>query len=320
MIRVKWAGPRCITALLAFGLGLAVYGILPLRAATTPPVNWGGASTWPNFLWLVTAEPYRPFLFSLPWKFVPARVLAEVRLLGQAFAGVGLPLGLLGLYHLGRAKRTTATATGLAFIALSAYAIGYNTTDSEIYLLPALLLFALWLGWGLAALSQMWPTTPQAQRLFGVGLFVLPLLPLFLNFSAQNLRQDEEAATYARHTLQSVAPEAVIITDSDARTFALWYARYALKLRPDVSIVNHNLLPYAWYRHTLHHTHPGLTLLDAAGQPLTTLPALVAHNFAKRPLYLATLQPTPPAGYHLTPGEALPLIRGPEKPVAFPGK
>ncbi|MCB0237454.1 MAG: DUF2723 domain-containing protein, partial [Anaerolineae bacterium] len=46
--------------------GLCVYLVLPLRAAGSPPINWGNASTWQGFWWLVSGELYRGFVLAVP--------------------------------------------------------------------------------------------------------------------------------------------------------------------------------------------------------------------------------------------------------------
>jgi hypothetical protein len=297
------------TSLAALCLGLAVYLVIPLRAATHPPVNWGAAATWPNLAWLVSGEPYRQFVFGLPWQFVPARLLVELRLLADTFMGWGLPVGLLGLARLGRSDRSLAWSSLAAFGLLSLYAIGYDTTDSYVYLLPAWLLFALWLGWGLYALSEALRRVTRARwarsSLAGWGLLLLPLLALAWNLPGQNLSRDWEAYDYAQRSLELVAPQAVIVVESDPETFALWYARYGLAMRPDVAPVSTNLLPYAWYREALRRTHPRLRLTDQAGRPLTSLSTLIEMNVCDSPLYLGSLQAAEMEGYGLEPAGAL---------------
>ena len=44
---------------LSFALGLTIYGLVPLRAAANPPINWGHATTWQQFKWLVLREGYQ---------------------------------------------------------------------------------------------------------------------------------------------------------------------------------------------------------------------------------------------------------------------
>lgn len=294
----------------ALGVGLSVYLIIPIRAATSPPVNWGMATTWPDFLWLVSAEPYRQLIFGLSWKFVPARVLGELRLLAEAFMGWGLPLGLLGLQRLMRLDRSLAWGSLVSFLLISIYAIGYDTTDSYVYLLPALLIFSLWLGWGLYELGDAVRKLARARWARGGSiawglLALLPLLSLAWNLPRQDLSRDNEAYSYAQSSLRLVAPGAVIIAETDPQTFALWYARYALGSRPDVAVVSSNLLPYAWYRRTLHQTHPHLRLTDQAGQPLTTLSAVIEWNASDLPVYLATLQAPVLESYRLEPADHL---------------
>jgi hypothetical protein len=305
MLKVRWRWDLIVTALLAFCTGLSVYLIIPLRASTVPPVNWGAVTTLPNFVWLVSAEPYRQFLFALPWQAVPARLAAELHLLTRAFMGWGLPVGLLGLWSLIRHNPYLGYSSLLTFLFISIFSIGYNTADSYVYLLPAFLMFSLWIGWGLYdlgnTLHKMVKPELQCRSLITWGLLLLPLLSLSLNFPGQNISRDDEALNYAERSLELVAPGAVIIADNDHQTFALWYAHYGLGLRPDVAVINSNLLSYAWYRQALRQTHANLHLSDEIGGPLTTLPAFIEGNLHNPPIYLATLEPSPMQDYRLEP-------------------
>ena len=294
VLKVRWRWPLIVGTLLAFCAGLLVYGIIPLRASALPAVNWGLATTWSNFLWLVSAEQYHHYFFALPWHFVPARVVAEIRLLAQAFMWWGLPIGLLGLHRLFQLDRSLALGSLTSFLLISIYSIGYNTTDSYVFLLPAMLIFSVWIGWGLYDLghSLQRHLSPKPSRsLIYLGIVLLPAVSLWWNFSDQNISRDQEAYSYAERSLNLVAPSAIIITDNDLHTFALWYGRYGLELRSDVAIVNANLLSYSWYRQILEQTHPHLLFYNNANHPLTTISAFIEMNYPQSPIYLATLRP-----------------------------
>ena len=56
----------------ALALGLSVYIYLPLRAAQTPPVNWGNADSLSGLAWMLTGGPYQEYLLG-----VPARAIAD---------------------------------------------------------------------------------------------------------------------------------------------------------------------------------------------------------------------------------------------------
>jgi hypothetical protein len=285
----------------AFCLGLSIYLIIPIRAATAPPVNWGMATTWSGFVWLVGAEAYRQFFFTIPWSLIPIRLITELYLLTETFMWWGMPIGLLGWSTLVKANRSLAYSSLAAFLLISIYAVGYNTTDSYVYLLPACLVFSLWLGWGLYELSRTLRrfVAPRIYRFIGLGVILLPLLSLWLNFADQNLSQDREAYDYAQQVLQTVEPGAIIVADNDPHTFSLWYSRYGLGVRPDVAVINSNLLPYAWYREMLRQTHADLRLQDETNQPATTLTAFFELNLPDSPLYLLTFQSFVLEGYHL---------------------
>jgi hypothetical protein len=100
----------------------------------------------------------------------------------------------------------------------------------------------------------------------------------------------------------------VVLTAGDQATFALWYGRYGLGLRPDVIPIGRDLWALPSYRATVASQHPDLVgpappadwldLLQAAGQ--------------QRPLFLAQAGLADPAradGSHPTvPGYRLELV------------
>jgi hypothetical protein len=305
ILKTRWRWRLVFAALVSTCAGLCVYLVIPLRAAASPPINWGMATSLPNFVWLVTAQLYGQFLFTLPWNHVPARVVTELHLLTAMSMWWALPVGVFGVVRLSQLNRSLACSSLITFLLFSMYAIGYNTTDSHVYLLPALMVFYLWVGWGLyglgIAVRESMKSRSRSVDLLVWGFLLLPILSLFSNFPNQDISRDDEARSYAQQNLQLVAPGAVIIADNDPQTFALWYGRYGLVLRSDVAIINSNLLPYAWYRQALGQTHANLRLIDQRGQPLTTLPAFIKWNLPNSPIYLATMQPPPMEGYHLEP-------------------
>ena len=154
-----WAGRRAagrpisrelLAALAAVAAGLAVYAYLPLAATTNPPVNWGDPRR-PEQLWaVISGQVYRGLIFGLPLTYLPGRVGAWS---GEALRQLGGPWGvilaLIGLWQLDRRLHAWWQATLLIAAAYSIYAIGYNTPDSFVYLIPASCVAALWLAAGL---------------------------------------------------------------------------------------------------------------------------------------------------------------------------
>jgi hypothetical protein len=257
--------------------GLSVYGIIPWRAASQPPVNWGGADHWQGLSWLVTGEPYHAYVFSLPWEYAGARLLALVQILVQALAWWGLPVAFWGWRRMLRHDRILAAGSLLTVGLIGMYTVSYSTADSYLYLLPALMLMSLWLAWGVLDLLRRVRAHPLRIRV-AWALLVLPVVSMALNFSVVSLHGDRTALDFAEKALDRAAPSALILVDDDRHTFALWYARYALGQRPDVAIVNVRLLHYDWYQASLAKAHPDL-------ERASRLESLIQRNIGRHPVY-----------------------------------
>lgn len=287
-------------------LGLSVYLYLPIRAAQNPPINWGTSHTWQGFYWMVSGSLYRRFLFALPVAYLSTRLSAWVGLLAQQFHWGGTLLGLVGLWAMWQKGRRLALLSSSLFLTYSVYSIGYNTTDSHIYLIPAFLLFAIWLGWGLNYLlvGLHWLTINSGlwlRIIIPICLtLAIPLTSLVTNFSSLDLSRDRTAGDYGLQALATLAPQAILISQTDPHTFTLWYFHHAEERRPDVAILDGTLLHYEWYRYNVGHLYPHISL-DAEGAPLTSLTiTLIKGNLSRYPVYLTDPDPQVQAHYQLS--------------------
>jgi hypothetical protein len=294
----KWHRGVHLKGLLAAGLlfllGLSIYLFLPLRALQHPPVNWGDPHTWSGFLWTVSGELYRRFLFALPPSFIPGRASAWASLLVQQFGWWGLLLGLIGLWHCLNKDRVFSTFSLLAFSAVVVYALCYNTTDSYVYLIPSYLVFATWLGVGvhylLAALRQVQDRrglTFYVSR-FTLLFLCLPMVSLWRNFSSLDLSKDRTAYEYGTKAFEVLEPSAIVIADTDPHTFTLWYFSYVIGERPDAVVLNKTLLEYPWYRDNVRLLHPQVSIPNDGADVLTHL---IKSNRADHPIYLTDNDP-----------------------------
>jgi hypothetical protein len=314
-----WPVRRSRLVLLVLGslVGLVPYALLPLRAAAGPAVNWGNPSTVAGWWWLVSGTPYRGYFLALPPGEWPLRLLARAALLARELTPAGLPLAVYGWTCLWQRDRLRAAMEKAVVLALFAFSVAWGTSDSSMYLLPGLVLLAVWAGEAMAALAgRVWPADqkPRAAvdrgtpgglpgalaRLLGprkaalVPLPFLLLLPLTLlagGWAAADLHSDRGAVSFASAVLAQAPPRAILVSHADRHTFALWAQRYALGAgrlpgaatgegRPDVSVVDADLLAFSWYRAALaaELALPGLVddsdpwaALRAAGRPLCTV-------------------------------------------------
>jgi hypothetical protein len=289
-------------ALPSLAVGLSVYLVLPFRAAGRPPVNWGGADTLSGFWWLVSATAYRGFVFSLPLALAPARLVTLLRMVLVGVNGLGLPLAVMGLAGLLDRDRSLAAGAGLTFVLFSVYALFYNTADSYVYLIPTMTILVLWVGHGLHRGLRAVAARPRkrgvwAAALTGIALFSLAGVPW--HWREEDLSTNTEALDYAVDALDGRAPNSLLIVSGDAHTFALWYAQYGLRLRPDVAVVNDSLVQFGWYRDVLQKYHPEI-LTDTDAAELTDL-LLAEANVGRRQVFFTDKPESLPDGYRLEP-------------------
>jgi hypothetical protein len=231
----------CLPALLGWGV---LYGPV-LLAHGGEPSPWGDVSTLDGWWALVSARMYHGYLFALPLTDLPQRLLAWVGLLARQFTPLGAVLIGLGMARLWQIQRSLVLTSALAFGAVSVYAIGYNTTDSLVYLAPALPLAALWLGVGLTRAAR-WLSPRLCWGAWAI--LALPLLQALMFWGQTDLSRDATATEWAEQVLHQAPSEAVLITERDGHTFTLWYARDVLGERPDVIVVDGDLWGQEPYR------------------------------------------------------------------------
>jgi hypothetical protein len=278
-------------------LGLSLYAYLPLRSMQHPPINWGAPHTWSGFWWTVSARIYGDYAFGLPVVHLPARVASWLDLLGHQFTWLGLALGLAGTWDLWENDRDYLAFSFVSFGAIVVYSLVYNTSDSYVYLIPSYLIFTLWIARGASYLLREflpWTTTrrddpsinSRLQRLASLAMLVLPAILLGTNLRAVDLSEDRKAHDYALQVFADTPSDALIIADTDAHIFSLWYVRYVEASEPEAVVVAKGLFHYGWYRDTLSWHHPQIAVPSGDDDPYALLFALIDANLPQRPIYL----------------------------------
>ena len=248
------------TWLIVWGLawlsGGLTYLALPLRAAGHPPVNWGNPVDLKGLFWLVSGGGYEKLLFSIHLEEYVARSEAWAKLLLQQVGVFGLLAGVLGVFNAPVGRRQKLM-TGVVFGSYSLLALGYRTNDSQVYLIPSVIIFILWVTWGI----QFYWSKYWGRVSLGVTLAVLVgtnlLVDLPKRYAAVDPR-NEDLAHYAEVTLANSPQGETIYPQGDGKTFALWFYHFGLGIRPDVKVISRDLLQYDWYRDGLRHTYPDL--------------------------------------------------------------
>lgn len=255
--------------LLGLGAGLCIYLTLPLRALTNPPVNWGNAVTPERLWWLVSGKLYQGVYLQIDSSHLLEQFLFWM---GFVVRQLGIPVTLLGAFGLVAAGNLSRLHIITAWAGITAlmFASIYRPADAEVYLIPLLLSFAIWLGLGF---GQLIGQLSQRSYALGLGAGIL-LIGYILSRPITYIRQvdasqDRRAESFGQQVLSTVPENALVFAKGDRAIFALWYFHFALGERPDLTVLATELLHYDWYQEVMQTTYPNLSLPDAFPYPET---------------------------------------------------
>ncbi|GEM_PF-197918 len=249
---------KILTAAGLFLLGLSAYLYIPLRWPALHdgrPVALGEFANW------VLGSRFRGALHWDAWLKDPERYRIIFRLLLEQFGWVGLILGLLGLVwllapqKLGGMKggRKEAVLLLVAYLAYFIYGLNYYVPDISAFIIPAHLLFAIWIGAGLHALwqaassrvSDACPEPGRRVRYWILDSLLITCFSLLVTFLllCTNLPQVDmshrgwEAYRWGQYVLGlDIASGAAILADSE-KIAPLYYLQRVEGIRSDLDII-----------------------------------------------------------------------------------
>ncbi len=190
-----------------------------------------------EFANLVLGSRFRGALHWDAW-LKPERYLILGRLMLEQYGWVGLVLGLLGLVWLLKKRRREAILLLVAYLAYFIYGLCYYVPDISAFIIPAHLIFAIWIGVGLHALWQA-----VSGWILDTGYWILLSLLITLPLLWTNLPQVDmsqhgwEAYRWGQYVLGLDLPaEAAILADSE-KIAPLYYLQRVEGMRPDLDII-----------------------------------------------------------------------------------
>lgn len=287
-----------------FVLGLSLYLYLPLRSSMLPEFNWGEVHrSFDKFFYHVSGKQYQVNLFNGNWE-PQAKMLFS--LLPFELAFVGIVLAIYGAVRVFQVEKPLAWFLVLLVLGSALYAVNYNVHDADSYFLLTFLALILLAGMGVMFLAQ------QRKELATMSL-LLPLIAIAINFQHNNKQNETLVVDYTKTMVEPLEPNALVLSAQwDYFCSAFWYLQRFEGLRPDVVMIEKELLRRTWYVRAVQRQYPEITekcrseieafLEDLeqfeSGKPynqiriqarwIAMLNALIEKNMNERPVYLTT--------------------------------
>ncbi len=248
-----------------FLLGLSAYLYLPIRARQAPVLNWGNPADLQHFLWHVSGKVYRVWIFS-SMEIARKQLAYFVNSLPDEFAYFPLILALVGFLSLIARSRQLWVFTLLLFAGCLAYSINYDINDIDSYFLLAYITISIWAAFGAARIVAIMEGGKYGG-VASIGILASSIAVAAYNYERVDESDNRIVEAYTRDMLSHIGPNGIIISSQwDYFVSAAYYLQLVENFRPDVTVVDKELMRRSWYYLQLRRRAPWL--VDASRREL----------------------------------------------------
>lgn len=246
-----------IMILIFTGILICTYGWLMVRASQAPLLNWGNPDTWQRFMTHVSGWQYRVWLFSST-KVTKENLSAFFKSFPSEYSVPALIVMIAGLKQLFAKSKIWAVFFLICFVFTVLYASNYDIHDLDSYFLLAYISAAFFLIAGWVEIVQKW----NKVKYIILGISFLPAAQLvYAHYDFEDRSEEYVFADYTRAALGSVPKDAVIMSYQwDYLISPSYYYQYVEGLRPDVCMIDKELLRRSWYYPQMEKIHPDVFL------------------------------------------------------------
>lgn len=238
--------PLILVSCFALLIFLFFYGFMMIRAGSSPVVNYGDPSNMEYLKRHVSGWQFQSFMGANEKKSNDTVAKFFTNFTNETGI-VGILLLLGGMVYGFSKYRPVAIFLTLNILGTLIYASQYDIHDIENYFLLGYLSAAVFI-----SLSLFWILTSiksiQKNAMPAFGLLALPLLPIILNFKSADQSKLHYIDDYTKGALHSVAENAIILSwEWDVFVSPAYYYQLVENVRPDITIIDKELLRRSWY-------------------------------------------------------------------------
>ena len=166
--------------------------------------------------------------------------------------GTGLILlAIFGVYYLSRFNIIIFYYTFLTFFACLFYSVNYDINDIFSYFLLAYISLAVWIGFAILYIYRQlkqYLNTGVNKTTFAVIVAAMLYFPLSTNYTYNDESKNYYVEELTMNVFKNAEPNSIIISSQwDFWVSASWYFNHVKKIRPDLVIIDKELLRRSWY-------------------------------------------------------------------------
>jgi hypothetical protein len=235
------------------------YSFLPLRASSDPQFNWGNPINFENLLRHISGKQYQVWLFASA-EAAKKQFLYYLQNLPGEFVIVGLVFGLIGLQYCFKLSKKIFFAVLTTFVLSILYSINYDIVDIDSYFLLSYITFSFFISFGILKtlnyIDKKYSNNKIIETVFGLII----LIPFFGNVSIVNQSGVKTFEEYTKAVLTSIEKKSIVLSYQwDYLISPSYYFQAVENFRPDVVIIDKELLRRSWYYNQLQRNYPDVT-------------------------------------------------------------
>ena len=258
--RLKTAGIKrllIMVFLIFLPIFAGIYLYLPIRASQGPVLNWGNPVDFERFFRHVSGWQFQV------WFFKSTDVMKKqlVYFFSNLFLefSIGILLCLYGIFssYLKARKFFIFNIVLLLFSLL--YASNYDIVDIDSYFLLSYVALSFFALFGIVQIFSKLSFKQYKRSITTALIAICILIQLIFNYKENDLKDVYTFEDYSKSTLNSTKPNSIILTYLwDYLVASSYYFQLVEKYRPDVIVIDKELLRRSWYYGQINRQHPGV--------------------------------------------------------------
>lgn len=241
--------------LIPFFVGLSIYLYLPIRSFMDPLFDWGEVSRGlDKFIYHVGGKQYQVWMFT--GENLGSNLGLFFSLIPNQLAWIGIIPVFYGLHRLFTASRSLFGFLILLIFICLLYAINYSIHDIDSYFLTGYVAIILIAAVGIYELLENM-NNKERVRFIVPAHILLAVLLLLMNYKENDHSDNYLVPEYTRIMGDNLEKDAIIFSAQwDFWCSAFWYKQQIEGYRPDVVMVEKELLRRTWYPTQLLKWYP----------------------------------------------------------------
>lgn len=251
----RWKELSLLT--IPFIAGLCVWLYLPLRSAALPDFNWGEVHrSFDKFWYHASGKQFQIWMFNGSFS---NNFQEFISLLPGQLGYVGAAFTLIGIIQLFKRNGTIATFTALLFFGCVFYAFNYGIHDIEPYFSLAFIALFIFAAIGFAYVLTTIQTKSNNIALPITLTLLMTCINIGLHYKQADKSDDTVVRDYTQIMVKNLPKNSVIFSSQwDYWCSAFWYKQSCENMRPDIILIEKELLRRTWYPRFIQRKYPQL--------------------------------------------------------------